>query len=224
MKLLLIEDEARLAEDIVAYLGSEGIRCTVAESLEAARGACALYSFDIVLLDVGLPDGSGLELIRGLVNNDPTPGILVVSAKNSLDDKLTGLDLGADDYITKPFHLAELHARIRSVFRRKKMGGRHSIPFEEIEVFPEPRQVTIHGKSLHLSPKEFDLLLYFVCNPGKVLTREAIAEHLWGEEADHLDDFDFIYSHVKNLRRKIVKLGGEDRIKAVYGIGYKFLS
>lgn len=222
MKILIIEDETALATDIVAYLSSEHMVCTVANDLASAQEALLLYAYDLVLLDVGLPDGNGLELISLIQQQESVPGILILSARNALDDRLKGLDLGADDYLIKPFYLAELLSRLRALYRRKHFSGKTRIRFGELEIFPDAYQISIRGQQVHLSPKEFQLLLYLASNPDKVLPRPAIAEHLWGDDADKLDDFDFIYSQVKNLRRKMVQHGGKDRIKAIYGVGYKF--
>lgn len=222
MKLLIVEDEATLAADVDAFLSEGGMTCTLVPTFEEAQEAIALYSYDLVLLDLGLPDGSGLKLIPMLTILDQAPGILIISAKHSLDDKLAGLDLGADDYITKPFHLAELQSRIHSVFRRKKFQGRTSLRIGAIEIFPSEQRILVQGQDVPLTVKEFQLLLYFAGNCGRVLSKGAIAEHLWGDRADMLDDFDFIYSHIKHLRKKLVQAGAADRIKSVYGVGYKF--
>lgn len=222
MKILLVEDEPNLARDLIAFLESGQHICTHVDSLSAAREAIRLYQYDIVLLDIGLPDGEGLSLIGELLQGVPSPGLLIISAKDSLDDKLKGLDLGADDYLTKPFHFAELNSRIRSVFRRKNLGGKRSLHIGELEIFPDDFQVLVSAEPLSLTPKEFQLLLFMAVNQNKVLTKATLAEHLWGDQADTLDDFDFIYSHIKNLRKKLSQAGATDRIKAVYGVGYKF--
>lgn len=152
----------------------------------------------------------------------PKTGVLIISAKNSLDDKLKGLDLGADDYITKPFHLAELNSRINSLIRRKHYDGDNKITFNEIDIDPVAKVARVNGETLDLTKKEYHLLLYFITNKNRVLTKESIAEHLWGDNADMLDNFDFIYTHMRNLRKKMNGLGATDYLQTVYGLGYKF--
>ena len=169
-----------------------------------------------------MPGGSGLDIIRTMKQKNSKTGIIIVSAKNSIDDKITGLDIGADDYLTKPFHLSELNARIKSLIRRRSFDGKKEIVFNEIRITPEEMQVSVKGQQLDLTKKEFDLLLYFITNKGRVLTKEALVEHLWGDNMDASDSFDFIYTHIKNLRKKMLEKGGADYIKTVYGMGYKF--
>jgi DNA-binding response OmpR family regulator len=163
-----------------------------------------------------------LNLIRTLKQNKSETGIIIISARNSLDDKITGLEIGADDYLTKPFHLPELNARIKSIIRRRSFGGVNEIVFNDIRVLPEQMEVHVNGQPLTLTKKEYDLIVFFLSNRDRVLTREAIAEHLWGDEMDMADSFDFIYTHIKNLRKKIIEKNGEDYIKTIYGMGYKF--
>jgi DNA-binding response OmpR family regulator len=163
-----------------------------------------------------------LDLIKILKSNGSETGIIIISAKNSLDDKVTGLEIGADDYLTKPFHLPELNARIKSIIRRRNFAGANEINFNEIRILPSQMEAIVNGTSLGLTRKEYDLLVYFISNKERVLTREAIAEHLWGDQMDLADSFDFIYTHIKNLRKKIMDKGGEDYIRTIYGMGYKF--
>jgi DNA-binding response OmpR family regulator len=174
------------------------------------------------LVDIGLPDGSGFDLIRELKKLHPETGIIIISARNSIDDKIEGLDLGADDYLSKPFHLTELNSRIKSLLRRMKFAGKKEISVDQLHIFPDSRQVIVHDDPVILTKKEFDLLIFFVSNPGRVLTKESIAEHLWGDFADASDSFDFVYSQIKNLRRKLLETTGTDYIKNVYGSGYTF--
>jgi DNA-binding response OmpR family regulator len=181
-----------------------------------------LYEYDCMLVDIGLPDGNGLTLVRELKKCHPETGIIIISAKNSLDDKILGLDLGADDYLTKPFHLSELNSRIKSLLRRRKFDGQKEIIVDKIRILPENRQVFVQDELLPITKKEFDLLLFFISNPGRVLTKESIAEHLWGDFADASDSFDFVYSHIKNLRRKLIEKSGTDYFRNVYGTGYIF--
>ncbi len=221
MKILVVEDEKGLLETITVFLQKEGFVCEKADTFFAAEDKLAGFDYDMVLLDITLPGGNGLELLRKIKASGSEAGILIVSARHSLDDKLTGLDLGADDYITKPFHLSELNARIRAVLRRKKFNGSKEVVFNEFRLLPEQREAFVHGQKLQLTPKEFDLLLYFAVNKNRVLTRQSIAEHLWGDYMDLADRFDFVYTHLNNLRKKIKKAGGTDYIKTIYGIGYK---
>jgi len=222
MKLLIIEDEPALLEEMKNFLEKENYVCEVAGSFSDADKKLALYHYDIALVDITLPGGSGLQLIEKLKKQNADTGVIIISARNSLDDKLTGLDLGADDYLTKPFHLSELNARVKAVLRRRKFDGATNIIFNEIEIQPEEGSVKIGGTNIVLTKKEFELLLFFISNKNRLLTRESIAEHLWGDNIDLADNFDFIYTHINNLRKKILKAGGNDYIKSVYGMGYKF--
>jgi len=224
MKILVIEDEAALCETMVTYLEEEGYRCEQAGTVELGSEKVNLYEYDCMLVGIGLPDGSGLSLIKELKKCHPETGIIIISAKNSLDDKISGLDLGADDYLTKPFHLPELNSRIKSLLRRRKFEGKQELVIEEISIQPENRQVFVGGEQLPLTRKEFDLLMFFVSNRGRVLTKESIAEHLWGDFADSADSFDFVYSHIKNLRRKLLERTKTDYFQNVYGTGYTFIA
>jgi len=222
MKILVIEDEKMLCDTIITYLEGEGYRCEQSGTLEGGIEKVNLYEYDCMLVDIGLPDGNGLSLIRELKMKHPETGIIIISARNSLDDKITGLDLGADDYLTKPFHFPELNSRIKSLLRRRKFDGLKEILVDNIRILPENRQVFVHAELLSITKKEFDLLLFFIANQGRVLTKESIAEHLWGDFADSSDSFDFVYSHIKNLRRKLLEKSGTDYFRNVYGTGYKF--
>jgi DNA-binding response OmpR family regulator len=224
MKILVIEDELALCETIVSYLEEEGYRCEQAGTVEMGSEKVNLYEYDCMLVDIGLPDGSGLSLIKELKKCHPETGIIIISAKNSLDDKISGLDLGADDYLTKPFHLPELNSRIKSLLRRRKFEGKQELVIDKITIQPENRQVFVGPEQLPLTRKEFDLLMFFVSNRGRVLTKESIAEHLWGDFADSADSFDFVYSHIKNLRRKLLERTGTDYFQNVYGTGYTFIA
>jgi DNA-binding response OmpR family regulator len=223
MKILLIEDEKELCRSIETYLKQENYLCESAMTYDKAMEQISLYQYDCVIVDITLPDGTGLDVIRELKKNKTTSGIIIISAKNSLDDKITGLEIGADDYMTKPFHLSELNARIKSVIRRRSFGGNNEIVLNEIKILPDQMQVLIDGKEIFLTKKEFDLLIFFISNKNRVLTKEAIAEHLWGQEIDMADSFDFIYTHIKNLRKKMLEKGGHDYINTIYGMGYKFI-
>ena len=222
MNILIVEDERELADSMAAFLQSNDYHCDLAPDFVQALEKIHLNSYDCIIVDIMLPDGNGLELVRELKKNHSDSGVIIVSAKNALDDKITGLGIGADDYLTKPFYLPELAARIQAVIRRRRFNGEKQVVFHEITVNPDERRVLVNGKEIKLTKNEFELLLYFIGNRNRVLTREAIAEHLLGEQADLLNSFDFIYTHVKNLRKKIMQAGGGDYIKTIYAIGYKF--
>ena len=222
MKILIVEDEIELLVAISNFLTKENFICELAENYSRADDKLAVYEYDIILLDLTLPDGKGLELINNIKKNHRNAGIIIISAKNSLDDKISGLDLGADDYITKPFYLSELNSRIKALLRRKQFDGTSIVSFNEITVDTDSKQVKIAGKEISLTKKELDLLLFFLINRGRVLTKEAITDHLWEDNIEMADTFDFIYTHLNNLRRKIRNAGGADYIKTLYGMGYKF--
>lgn len=222
MKLLIVEDNLRLIEDAFHFLTEEGFICHTALSYASASEKIFMNEYDVVIVDICLPDGNGLDLIKEIKKQKKETGILIISAKNSVDDKITGLDLGADDYITKPFHFAELNARIRSLLRRKKFDGNNVIVFNEISIDTYKKVVKVHDKTLILTKKEYELLLFFIYNKGRALTKENIAEHLWEDNIDLADNFDFIYNHIKNLRKKLLAANSSDYIKSLYGIGYKF--
>lgn len=222
MNVLIVEDEQELLNSIQQYLSGIGITCTSAENVSQALAAIQEKEFDCILLDIGLPDGSGFRVIEEMQQKEHTTGIVIISARNSLDDRLLGLNIGADDYVTKPFHMSELIARIKSVTRRRSSQERKEIVFHELRLIPDEMVMYVGENMLTLTKKEHELMNFLISNPNRVLTREAIAEHLWGDHADMADSFDFIYSHIKNLRKKIVDNGGKDYIKSVYGVGYKF--
>lgn len=222
MKYLIAEDEIDLHQSIVTYLERDGNLCEVASNFEEASEKVALYDYDVIILDINLVSGSGLDILKSLKKEHKDVGVIIISANNSLTDKLEGLDLGADDYITKPFHLAELNARITAVLRRGKYGGNELIEFNEIKIDTRSRTAYINGNAMALTKKEYDLLVFFVSNKGRVLSKEIIAEHLWGDNSDLLDNFDFIYVHINNLRKKLTAAGAK-YIKTAYGSGYKFI-
>ncbi len=222
MKLLIVEDELDLLNSTCEYLQKEDFVCEPASNFFEAEDKLLSYNYDVVILDINLPDGNGLDLLNYVKEKSPETGVLIVSAKDSLDDKLKGLDLGADDYITKPFHLAELNSRVNSLLRRRKFEGNNNIIFEEIEIDPVAKIAMVNTKPLELTKKEYFLLLYFITNKNRVLTKEAIAEHLWGDNIDMVDNFDFIYTHMRNLRKKLKKSGANDYLQTIYGLGYKF--
>jgi DNA-binding response OmpR family regulator len=222
MKILVVEDEQELLDAVCTYLTREGYRCEQAPDFATASQKIILYSYDCCLVDIGLPDGNGLKLIQKLKQVQPRTGSIIISARHALDDKLKGLDIGADDYLTKPFHLQELNARVRSVLRRRMQDGRHVVEFNEIKVMPDTFEAYVQGEPLQLTKKEFDLLLYLLTNRNRVIPKENLAEHLWGDYIDELNSFDFVYTHIKNLRKKLLEKGGQDYLKTIYGVGYKF--
>ena len=222
MKILIIEDEPALSSTMNQYLQKEGFFCEIAESFREALAKSRNYEYDCILLDLTLPGGSGLDILKDLKKDHSNVGIIIISAAYSLDDKVKGLEMGSDDYLGKPFHLSELNARIKALIRRKNFNGEKKITFEEIEIDLNQQEVFVHGKALNLTRSEYRLLIYFMSNSKRVLSKESIAEHLAGEHADLLDSLDFIYSHIKNLRKKLVNSGAKDYIRAIYGMGYKF--
>jgi DNA-binding response OmpR family regulator len=222
MKILIVEDERTLAKSIASFLTHEKHICEVASTFEQGSDRINLYQYDCILLDIGLPDGNGLELLKMLKTANKTDGVIIISAKDSLDDRLTGLNFGADDYLLKPFHLSELNARIHAVMRRRNFDGNPVIIFDVIEINSSSRQVSVKGDEVILTAKEYDLLLYFLANKSRVVSKNSIAEHLWGDVMDQADSFNFLYSHIKNLRKKLMDKGAPDYIHTVYGIGYNF--
>jgi len=222
MKILIIEDEKALAESIGLYLSDEGYVFELAFDYQSASSKINDYDYDCVIVDINLPDGSGLNIIRELKENRSTSGIIIISARNSLDDRITGLDIGADDYLVKPFNLSELNARIKSVIRRISFGGSNEIIFNEIRIDTDAIRVFVNDNKVSLTKKEYDLLIFFISNKNRVLTKESIGENVWGDYANTLSSFDFIYTHIKNLRKKLLDTGCNDYLKNVYGVGYKF--
>lgn len=223
MKLLLVEDEPDLVDTLSHYLKDEGYLCETAMDYNDAIKKIYLYEYDCLLVDITLPDGNGLDVIKEYRKTGMNGGVIIISAKNSVDDKISGLDLGADDYLTKPFHLHELNARIKSVIRRMKFDGNQTITLENIELNLEQKSVRVGGNPIVLTKKEFEILLFFLQNPRRVISKGTIAEHLWGDHMDVADSYDFIYSQIKNLRKKINEFTDTEYIQAVYGMGYKFL-
>jgi DNA-binding response OmpR family regulator len=222
MKILLIEDELEMQQTIKHYLELDKNVVAIAADFNTAYEKIQLYEYDCVLLDITLPFGTGLDLIKSIKKIRPKTGIIIISAKNSFDDKINGLNLGADDYLPKPFHLPELNARIKALIRRNNFDGVDVITLNEIVLFPDERKVMIHDIEVILTAKEFDLLVYFIANKNRVIQKNAIVEHLWGDNADQFDNFDFIYNHVKNLKKKLLAANCQDYIHSKYGIGYTF--
>jgi len=204
------------------FLTHEGFKCETAFNFFQAQEKINLYRYDCIIVDITLPDGNGFKIIEELKLLKSDAGIIIVSARNTLDDRIRGLDTGADDYLTKPFHLTELNARVKSILRRRLFEGNNEFSVNEITINPEKKTVLINDKALILTKKEYDLLIFFLSNKNRVLTKESIAEHLWGDNMDMADSYDFIYTHMKNLRKKMLDLKSRDYIQTVYGMGYKF--
>ncbi len=222
MKILLIEDEAGLAESITAYLSGENYHCELAETYQSAVEKIHAYSYDCILLDLMLPGGNGLQLLELLKKQNKQDGVIIISAKNSIEDKVQGLQTGADDYLAKPFHLSELAARLHSVIRRKHFASSNIVEQGNLKINLQARELSINGQTVVLTRKEFDLLLFFISNKNKVISKSAVAEHLSGDIADMLDSHDFVYAHIKNLKRKLTDAGADNYIKTIYGTGYKW--
>jgi len=222
MKILVIEDNIELLHDIKNFLEVEGNVCEIASNYSSAYMKIGVFPYDILVVDIKLPDGSGLDLIRAAKKENIDAGIIIVSAKNTVEDKINGLEIGADDYLTKPFYLAELNARVKALYRRKVDKGSKEIVFNEIKIKPESHEVLVNDQPMVLTKKEFDIIRFFIANKNRLLTKEAIAEHLWGDDIEMSDSYKFIYTHLANLRKKIADLGGNDYIKSIYSVGYKF--
>ncbi|APA93914.1 MULTISPECIES: response regulator transcription factor [Myroides] len=224
MKILVIEDEQELRDIIRESLEKELYLVEVASNYKVGIEKLAGYDYDCILLDIMLPDGNGIDLLREIKSMGKADSVIIISAKDSIDDKVLGLELGADDYLTKPFHLSELLARIKSVLRRKNQQGFQSVKWNNIEIFIDERTVVVQGSTMLLNNKEFELLYYFVVNANRLVTKSSIAEHIWGDNMDEADSYDFVYSQVKNLRKKLKSHHAEVNIQSVYGMGYKLVN
>ena len=223
MKILIVEDEPALRELIQRSLEKERYVVEVAADFNSALRKIEDYDYDCVLLDIMLPDGSGLDLLEKLKAMHKRENVIIISAKDSLEDKVLGLELGADDYLPKPFYLAELNARIKSVIRRQHHDGEIDICLGNIRILPDKYQVLINDREVELNRKEYDILLYFINRPGRLVNKNTLAESVWGDHIDQVDNFDFIYAQIKNLRKKLKDAGATAEIKAVYGFGYKMI-
>src|SRR5690554_4495788 len=221
MKILIVEDEPQMLENMTQNLEAEGFLVETAANYSQARDRIGVYEYDCILLDINLPDGNGLELLKIIKKNGLEDGVIIVSAKNSLDDKLKGLNLGADDYLPKPFHMAELRARVKAVLRRRNFEGQEELRFGNVSINTSNRTLFIEKEEVELNRKEYDVLLYLAANKDRLVNKTALAEHVWGDNIDQADSFDFIYSQIKNLRKKLETHKAAIEIKAVYGIGYK---
>lgn len=223
MKILVIEDEPGMRDNIVQSLQKEMYIVETAEDYFSAREKLGVYDYDCVLLDIGLPGGSGLDILKELKKDGKEGGVIIVSAKDSIDDKVNGLNLGADDYLPKPFHMAELHARVKSIIRRKAMGGSAIITVNNLTIDADQRIASVDTKPLELNRKEFDVLLYLAINKNRLVNKTALAERVWGDYIDEVNSFDFVYSQIKNLRKKLKDNKASAEIQAVYGVGYKLI-
>lgn len=221
MKVLVIEDEEQLLNNIKESLEKEKILVETAMEFNTAIEKALIYDYDCILLDIMLPNGSGIDILKELKKSNKTDNVIIISAKDSLDDKLLGLELGADDYLTKPFHLAELNARVKAVIRRKNFSGNHILDILNVSLNTNERELKINNQLVYLNRKEFDILSYFLMNKNRLLTKSALAEYVWGDNSDEADNFDFIYYQIKNLRKKLNDAKADVTIEAVYGMGYK---
>ncbi len=221
LKLLIIEDERALNQSIVEYLAAADYICepvyTYKDALEKIEG----HDYDCIILDIMLPGGSGMQLLQYLKKNRKSEAVIIISAKDALEDRIQGLQTGADDYLVKPFHLSELSVRIAAILRRKNFNGQPIIIAGDIQVDTIGKEVLVNSQPIALTLKEYQLLVFFMVNRNKVLSKNSIVEHLWGDDMDFVANHDFIYTHIKNLRKKVVAAGGEDCIRSVYGVGYK---
>lgn len=223
MKILIVEDEPSLLEILVAFLEKEHYVVETAATYQSAFSKIAVYDYDCVLLDIMLPDGDGLSLLKQLRKINRAENVIIISAKDSVEDKVAGLELGADDYLAKPFHLAELKARINSVIRRKVLQGDSFIELENVKINTDTFEAFINDLKIELNRKEYDILCYFMTRSNHLIDKMRLAEAVWGDHIDQVDNFDFIYAQIKNLRKKMNEAGAAIEIKAVYGIGYKLV-
>lgn len=222
MKLLIIEDEPDLAQDIASYLSGQNYLCEFASTFEMAKEKIDLYNYDCILLDLMLPGGSGIELLKLIKSQNKQDGVIIISAKNSIEEKVHGLEIGADDYLSKPFNHSELAARIFSIIRRKQFDNSNILVHDELRIDLLSKSVIINKTPLALTKKEYELLLFFIGNKNKIISKNALAEHLSGDIADMFDNYDFVYAHIKNLKKKLNDAGYNWHLKTVYGIGYKW--
>ncbi|APS40520.1 MULTISPECIES: response regulator transcription factor [Salegentibacter] len=224
MKILIVEDEQDMLQNMKDFLLKENFVVETAESIAEARNKIGVYTYDCILLDINLKDGSGFQLLEELKRKNIEDGVIIVSARNSLDDRLEGLNLGADDYLAKPFHMAELNARVKAVLRRRQFNGNNKIKIGNLSIDLDEHEASIDDNPLNLNRKEYEILLFFTSNQNRLVNKSALAEHVWGDHIDQADSFEFIYSQIKNLRKKLKTAGADIEIKAVYGIGYKLIT
>lgn len=223
MKILIIEDETALLQTIEEFLKSENFLIESAQDYNAALEKAMTYDYDFILLDIMLPGGNGLDILKTLKEAHKKQPVLILSAKDSVEDKVLGLEIGADDYLAKPFHLAELLARIKSIIRRNAQDGEQLVKYKNVSLDPDSRQVTVNEKIIPLNRKEFDLFYYFILRPNKLLEKTSLVESVWGDHTDQADNLDFIYSQIKNIRKKLKEAEADMDIQAIYGVGYKLV-
>lgn len=223
MKVLIIEDEYELLKSIETFLLSEGFLVEKATDYISGIEKATMYEYDCILLDISLPGGSGLRILQEMKAKGISGNTIIISAKNSIEDKVLGLDLGADDYLTKPFHLAELFARIKAVLRRKKLDGKNILTLGNLNIDFEEHIASINEQELKLNRKEYDILCFFAMNTDRLIRKEVLAEHIWGDNIDMADNFDFVYAQVKNLRKKLKDGKADVTLENIYGIGYKMV-
>lgn len=221
MNILLIEDETDLQEVVKESLAKEGFLVETADTFQEGLKKISFYDYDCVLLDIMLPGGDGLQILEHLKNIGKSENVIIISAKDSVDDKIRGLNLGADDYLTKPFHIAELNARVKSVLRRKTFEGKNILECANIKVDLNQFMAHVDDIPMTLNRKEFDILVYLMANRNRLISKSSLAEKVWGDYMDDADDFEFLYSQIKNLRKKLKDSGAEVKISAMYGMGYK---
>lgn len=222
MKILIVEDEKELSASICNYLDSESFICETAYDFPTAMEKISLHDYTCIILDITMPGGSGLDILKELKASNKSDAVLIISARNSLSDKVNGLKAGADDYLTKPFHLPELGARVDAIIRRKVFGGKTQVEIGNLSLNVQDKTASANDRLLDLTRIEYDLLLYFSSNKNRVISKGAMAEHIWGDSMDMAGNYDFLYTHIKNLRKKLLQAGCPDYIKSVYGLGYKF--
>lgn len=222
MKLLIIEDDPEIQDSIIAYLAPEGYVCEQAYDVRTALDMITKSDYDCFLIDLNLPDGNGTEIIKKLKKDQNQGGIIVITARDAIEDRVKALEWGADDYLVKPFNLSELNARIKSLIRRIQFQGSQQISSGDMDIFPEYFKAIVKGKTLDLTKKEFEILMFFVSNAGRVIAKESLADQLWGDDSDFSYSFDFVYAQIKNLRKKLKEAGAKDYIQTIYGVGYKF--
>ncbi|MBL7761567.1 MAG: response regulator transcription factor [Gallionellaceae bacterium] len=223
MKLLVIEDEISLRQSIVDYFTQSGFLCEQAGTFQEGVQKADDFQYDCIILDINLPGGNGLQLLDHLRKDKKTDGVIIISARDAVEDRIAGLDLGADDYLTKPFHLSELNARVKALIRRKYGSGSSVLEAGSLKLDLAAKTVLVHDSLVSFTKNEFELLLFLITNQNRVVSRQAIAEHLYGEQTDNLASFDFVYSHIKNLKKKLKEKGCGDMLQAVYGLGYKLV-
>ena len=221
MKILIVEDELDLRSSLTAFAEKEKYAFDVAKTLSEAEERIALYQYDCILLDINLPDGSGLQLLEQLKVVQKPDGVIIISARNSVDDRISGLNLGADDYLTKPFHLAELNARIQAIIRRKKFDAQDVLVFGNLTLNLQQHAVSVNNEPVVLTKKEFDILQHFMANKNRVISKTSLAEYIWGDHIDNVDTYDFLFVHIKNLKKKLRQAEADVEITNIYGVGYQ---